>query len=298
MAGLPLFVFLAFSWTYCQANDVIHTPLSLKLSDLERGLKDHQLLQALTETGLVTVNLEDSGFRKARRTALTAWCECSSRDGHGVASVAVDDGITIRTTLATATVGSSPLALPETDCGEPVVIAMETLRDTVATVSDYFSSALDRLIGSCSKSKSFPLLYTNHGKTYHSLSSIRQEANHLEHFHHYQKTHVVEQETIRWHTDAGLFLAFVSSIDCSSGKEDSSFWIKQNGHELPVRLVLPENSVAIMLGTGMEQWIATGLQLHATPHAVQMRTGSSRAWYGMSKLSSFRDSCPFVPFCS
>ena len=70
----------------------------------------------------------------------------------------LQDGVTTRITLATATVGTTPLPLPVGEVGE-----LETLRDQVATASNAFVKALDRLLRGSSNQ---PLLRTTQGVAY------------------------------------------------------------------------------------------------------------------------------------
>ena len=110
-------------------------------------------------------------------------------------------------------------------------------------------------------------------------------STHLEHFHVYSKAGDTEEqapdEALDSHTDAGLFLAFAPAHNCHGGV-DSSLFVDGS----PV--TFPANSVVIMLGAGAEHWLLTDLPLRATHHAVKMRPGDQRAWYGMSKSMHFR----------
>ena len=126
----------------------------------------------------------------------------------------------------------------------------------------------------------------------------RDGANHLEHFHVYNKEPEVGSfelvgntpDTLQWHTDAGLFLAFVPGVTCGKDGDtpDTSFWVMDPATRRPARAVFPRGSIAIMMGVGAEHWMDTpGLALKATKHAVKMKHGITRAWYGMSKCSMF-----------
>ncbi|KAL3928959.1 MAG: hypothetical protein SGARI_004889, partial [Bacillariaceae sp.] len=184
------------------------------------------------------------------------------------------DDATIRTSVATATVGlDHPLPLPEQLedlCGKETVDAMDNLRDSLNDVSRAFVSALDDLIfeqtgnsnsnGDLRTTQPQPLLRDSHGqKTYSTLSSIVASANHLEHFHVYTKDSagdrgndsVVRPPTAAWdwHTDAGLFLVFVPAWNCQENQgEDSSFWYQDaEGNPVQARLDGPKTAV-VMLG--------------------------------------------------
>lgn len=250
-----------------------------------------------------------------------------NNDQFGMDSAVMSDGRTVRHTLATATVGNRPLPLPfelEQVCGVDILKQLENLRDVVAMASSAFVQALDELllvVGGGSSSSScgsttitnslpqMPLLKDIYGKTYTTLSSIITSANHLEHFHLYDQNKstssitnnnggdgsvVVDKDddspntTLDWHTDAGLFLAFVPGHVC--GRQhledaDDSFWFQTEKGET-IQATFAPNSVVLMLGGGAQHWLKTTmLKLRATHHALRMkREITQRVWYGMSKL--------------
>jgi len=171
---------------------------------------------------------------------------------------------------------------------------LEHLRDQLATAANAFVMALDRLInaGTTAATTPHPLLESIHGGSYSSVASIVNASTHLEHFHVYSKpalnaTRGVETETssLDWHVDAGLFLAFAPGHNCNGGI-DASLYVDNS----PV--IFPPNTLAVMLGTGAEHWLQTGVALRATRHAVKMHPGDDRAWYGMSTCFAFR--CDFL----
>ncbi len=247
------------------------------------------------------------------------------------------------------------------DNGDNVYDSLELIRDYVSFASkEVFIQALDRLIQNeitittdSTKTKSNydihqeqPILQQtlqkkkillstlNDKKQYFTIQSIIENANHLEHFHLYSKEEETKKDddvesmyttynTLDWHTDGGLFLAFIPGTSCHNTRnhdddddennnynDNDSFRImKKDIHthiEREMRVVFPQprssNSnndtndtneiiVAIMMGTGAEHWLhtPTSLKLRATRHAVKMKGGDVRAWYGMSKF--------FVLFC-
>lgn len=255
------------------------------VTDLLTGRRSDEFATVLSTTGLLAVKMdtEEPEGPLTQDAALHALCRCDQLltvDGTDTATL--DDEKTVRTTLATATVGTTPLPLPAslaTHCGQDTATSLEALRDQVAAASDAFVVALDRLLGASQ------LLKNAYGGTYSSVSQIRQGANHLEHFHVYSKEQQDHQQreeherVLDWHTDAGLFLAFVPARDCHSDQPDASFWVKDIG----APAVFPGGAIAIMLGAGAEYWLQTPVPLKATQHAVKMRPGEERAWYGISK---------------
>ena len=293
---------------------------SFTLEELNLGTRSSDLLQALRTAGLFSVHVGDQdGHSIHRSMAMNGLCDCSEslaaltsnsdyNNGfvEGLDSVLLDDQVTRRTTIATATVGSSPLPLASRDvleatCGRGTVAAMEMVRDHVAQVSEAFVQALDRLaMDNHQNNDQVPLLLVDkQGGSYSTLKSIVQSANHLEHFHHYSKE-IVHQEgksnkndeeedgshlTLDWHTDAGLFLAFLPAWDCHStgAALDASFWVQlPDGQRMQAKF--DPGTVVIMMGAGAEHWLRNDfLGLRATRHAVRMENGAARTWYGMSK---------------
>lgn len=276
-----------------------HIVPSFTLDDLTRRSDD--LESALTSTGLIAVQLPDVDHFTAMRTrALGGLCSCQNPDMdiEGVQSILLQDGLTTRTTLATATMGRTPLPLSveySQICSRETLQAMEDLRDYVAVASQAFVQAMDqKLLGGLSQ----PLLTNSHGGSYPTISSIVQASTNLEHFHVYEKEASVQQEqedetvpTMGLHTDAGLFLAFVPGRSCHDQEDTLSFWIQTTIDGETRRAKFPEGSVAIMLGAGAEHWLGknnnNGVKnrLRAARHAVNMQPGDNRAWYGMSKSS-------------
>lgn len=286
---------------------------SFTLEELRLGTRLHDLSMVLRSTGLLSVKVDSPQLQHSmhRNVAMNGLCSClqdpfwddsDHKTGglEGVDTVMLDDDFTVRTTVATATVGKDPLPLASKDtlemvCGADTVDAMEVLRDQVALVSDAFVHALDTLVHGGDQyhfdaSRDIPMLRDVNGGSYQTLQSVVKAANHLEHFHYYRKDGKVQETddkdsiTLQWHTDAGLFLAFVPAWDCpSSGlQKDESFWVKlPTGEE--VRAEFEDGTIAVMLGSGAEHWLKTPLGLRATHHAVDMKPGDSRTWYGMSK---------------
>ena len=283
-------------------------------------------------------------------------CQCSDKIDSGNISgadqIILKDGLTIRSTIATATQGiDSPLELPGHEiqqvCGTPLkslnkgdaVEDMEEVRDLVShIVSTAFLPALDHSLSmdepQANSPPPPPLLTTKLGLEYNSVADIVKDATHLEHFHIYDKTtynidssidtrihpHINEYNAVPidpaldWHTDAGLFLAFLPGTSChgpttslNENEEDNndSFRIlkpeannRNMGGGVEMSVQFPKANpgeviVAIMLGAGAEHWLYpnskhndnndTTFQLRATRHAVKMRQGEKRVWYGKSK---------------
>ena len=266
-----------------------------QISDLKNGLQDAKLSDALRTTGLISIQHED-----IENTALDAICNCWSQSvDHnapflasidGTDAMVLPDGQTVRSTLATATVGRNPLPLPSSldqVCGEHVRENLESLRDDLAAVNQVFIKALDRLLYGTSTSTSEEpthLLKNNYGGIYPTMESIVKASNNLEHFHLYSKASDdgSKKQTRDLHTDAGLFLSFLPAYSCHSDAPDDSFYIQDmEGVTRPAEFA--PNTVGVMLGIGAEEWLHTAVPLKAARHEVRMNAGDRRAWYGMSK---------------
>eukprot|EP00977_Amphora_coffeiformis_P017380 scaffold5612_cov150-Amphora_coffeaeformis.AAC.6 len=291
-----------------------YEPLLLNLKDLSNNSsdngksdKDDALLKALATTGMFAISREeDTDATTTAGLALEGWCRCVAEStSHNMDNnpspftqvMALEDGVTQRTTLASATVGTELLALKDDMCGPTVTALLEDLRDDMAQVSQVVVQALDRLFFSQTR----PLLYDTHGKSYSTVSSMVADATHLEHFHLYEKNHQAQakgsnEKTLAFHTDAGLFLMFVPGYDCQHHQPEAtaphSFWIRDvDGTERPVQFDTPNTRAVVMMGAGAEQWLMQQHQqqtvpppLRATTHAVQLQAGQTRAWYGKMHL--------------
>jgi hypothetical protein len=207
--------------------------------------------------------------------------------------------------------------------------------DNLLVKSTSFLPSEDETIQRFRGQQGIPLLHTSAGDTFDTLASIVQSSTHLEHFHVYRKynsTSVPSTATttadgfsstssnnliLDVHTDAGLFLAFAPGFNCHSDVAESSTASSWKNSGLYVqdstrgnlqvssplkRAIFPRNSVGILIGIGMQNWIQTSspkistssdshpfgnkkIYFHATPHAVYMPTGTAgRSWYGKSKF--------------
>jgi hypothetical protein len=304
------------SVTATEGRPGIYHVRSFDTAELLDNLHVERLAEALATTGLIALQTNHVQVHSqqeqalVRETAMQGLCECVRRTNfsklEGADAILMTDGHTTRSTLATATVGFSPLPFKTPQlaqqCGDATVEAMNALRDHVAQVSSIFIQALDMLLlrHASTTPKPITLMTNSYGVTYKSVSSIVKAASHFEHFHVYSReqsahqgvtSNVQDSETkpaLQVHTDAGLFLAFVPAQPCDATEAavDLSFFLQDPADGRLKQAVFPENSIAIMLGAGAEQWLTKPdtISLKATRHAVYMRPGQGRAWYGMSKL--------------
>lgn len=284
-----------------------HKVPAFTLDELRLGHRLPELSEILRTTGLFSVKTS-SQPSLYRSVAMEGLCRClddpfwSQAKDQGtldeVDRVLLADGLTARTTVATATIGKTPLSLSDRDmvgtiCSRETIDAMENLRDEVAVVSDAFVKSFDRLngLGVYDMMDEPPLLESESGFTYQTIASIVSSANHLEHFHHYKKGKSPvpksddDEKSMDWHTDAGLFLTFLPAWDCATSgtKADKSFLVLLPGGKQAQAQFEPD-TIAVMLGAGAEHWLHSSLNLRATRHSVQMEDDDARTWYGMMHL--------------
>ena len=314
---------------------------SFTFDDIKSGHFDKDVKSILTSTGLLAIRLPLSSSDRNPSRIVEGLCACAHNIDATIPGgdrILLNDAVTTRSTIATATHGlSQPLALPEKEvslaCGSSVVKGMEETRDTVSRVtSEAFLPALDRLVKrsvmtqtqSGRLTSAMSILTKTNGEEYESITTVVEDAVHLEHFHVYSKEEhdnkeedkrrgdaVPVDDALDWHTDAGLFLAFIPGVSCGEVtalvEEDSSFRVlipKEIGGTTIMEervAVFPQTNegeavVAIMLGTGAQHWLdmPDDLNLKATKHAVKMRDGESRVWYGMSKFLLILYSCSLL----
>jgi len=310
------------------------------IADLKSGRPNDRLVQVLESTGLLAITLDEASglaLNSHRSLAFDGLCRCASADANGddtrsssssvpllsvpgTDSAILTDATTTRTTLATATIGYTPLPLPGIEVtescgtGPEFVDALESLRDVVADASSAFMGAVDGIIGGGGGGNSLSpsLLKTANGASYGTISDIVGASKNLEHFHVYSRDTIQDgissndesNDALRLHTDAGLFLSFIPALSCSDAKNsnylDESFYVldPQDGQTKVAEFPRGVVSVAIMLGIGAESWLNTeqspssssssygrqALKLRATRHKVHMKNGDRRAWYGMMHL--------------
>ena len=272
------------------------------MQELQQGSRRKEFASILATTGLLSVVGSENdmlAFHSLRSNAFSGLCSCMKPENSHFAVVqGVDSSLlsdeTTRMTLATATVGNTPLpldlaALKEAGCSTETVQAMEGLRDYVAFSSHVFVQALDELLVK-NKRDSEAILELSDGSPLLSISSIVKSSQNLEHFHLYQKSPSASyQFDLDFHVDAGLFLTFVPGMTCDNvdhATNPDNFYL-QDADGVVRRAHFPEHSIGIMLGVGAEHWLRTETPLRATRHAVALSAGQHRAWYGMSKWWCF-----------
>ena len=246
------------------------------LTDLEDDFGEikHEFDGSLAALGILAIDVP--GFEKQRSEALTTVHECL-KDGDAAAEETFGDG-TVRRSLATTMNDDLNCAI---DPG---------FRGTVHRAVRAFATRL----GQVYDIESPLLLKTKNDdeKVYDSVLSILENGQHLEHFHSYSGGGGGgEKMTIDVHTDQGLFIAFVQP-EYFLTNEKASFWIElEDGSRMKVPVDDPTygSSIFFALGDGVEQFMndhlgGAGPPLRPCPHALQVKDGGSRTWYGLMVL--------------
>lgn len=262
-----------------------------------RGDVDDRLREVLSTTGLLAVRVVNN---EESAVDIRALCGCDLGSVANGDSAALGAGVR-RTTLATATAGlDRPVALPDLGCGADAARTAEAARDVVARATgDAFLPALDRALGA---NYADAVLRDVDGRAYPDVASVvaDESAVHPEHFHAYSRPTEHDDDdddrALDWHADAGLFLAFLPGRSCRRNNDalDESFHVSVPGRGERVA-VFPapssprETVVAFMLGVGAEHWLSWNESTatprpRATRHAVVLKPGDERVWYGMMHL--------------
>lgn len=309
---------------------------------LHRLLHDSNgILRIAVDTNSIN---NDESFSSLRRRALSNLCNCPTFNSpFGTSDNNIDDNTdtisafekvaqlhpkdlqqitlpdgTVRRTLASATIGfdksdhgGNILELPsfiQQTCGSNTYNSFEDLRDIVSNVVDMFVQKLDS---------------EKIDKSTSSYREILSDANHLEHFHVYNKQSneqsegvddsngnnrgdAVEEDlmqtnergsrnlrisekrtsTLDYHTDAGFFLSFVPAMNCQSYTTDtSSFFLE--GQDEPMKF--EDDEIVIMIGAGAQYWLPKSQEQDEFPflaasHALRLLPDTHRSWYGKMHL--------------
>jgi len=159
---------------------------------------------------------------------------------------------------------------------------------------DVFSSWLASVLDPAGAIK---LLKTRGGSFYGSLADIVKHGDRLEHFRSY---HVRESgsgsgQTIDFHVDQGLFLAFVPAILVDGGSAlradiSTGTFTLRSAAGVESEVEFAEDHLIIMAGDGFNQYINNrypGPPVYAPSHAFSVPTQASglhRVWFGLMQL--------------
>eukprot|EP00588_Corethron_pennatum_P007032 CAMPEP_0194291826 /NCGR_PEP_ID=MMETSP0169-20130528/44267_1 /TAXON_ID=218684 /ORGANISM="Corethron pennatum, Strain L29A3" /LENGTH=696 /DNA_ID=CAMNT_0039039827 /DNA_START=202 /DNA_END=2289 /DNA_ORIENTATION=+ len=274
-----------------------------------------RLLAALSSSGVIAIEIGAlaAGHPADPLCDLFQSCAASSVRADRGDSILTEDvgGGAVRTTIATATRGlqdrhpldAGDLSLharaycgTEGADGRAAVSNMDGARRAVSdAVGSHLLPAMDRLLADARGGGAGPLL-VERGKApaeHFSLRSVVSSAENLEHFRVYSSPPEdggPDDDTLRGHTDGGLFLAFLPGRSCDGHDwDDLSLLVEVGGKMRQAVFPAPADGgsvVGIMMGEGMESWLNYNgaSPFRATKHAVKMRRGSRRVWYGMMFL--------------
>ena len=251
-------------------------------------------LEALTNVGMVSV----SGIPDMRKQELLSSIHECTMASKATLEHVFPDG-TRRRTMATHTVpgpgGTQKIHHGDAQACDMFSKASKPFREMVAEATNVFATRLSSVLNH--QDKDTPLLSTrDRAYSFHSLDSIVEHGEHLEHFHSYQTSkEQSEEDTVKMHTDQGLFIAFTPGLMMDSSSKASSlsggFFIgQQDGSTVEVEFT-KEDDLVFMLGDGVNQYVNPKLDgmssLRATPHALTMPKHSAeeaRVWYGRMVL--------------
>ena len=258
---------------------------------------------ALAQVGMLSITgiFSTEDVRRAKDQTLGWLHECAMQS-QATKAHTYQDG-TVRRTMATHTVpGGVQEIKHDTVSSKACDMFAENskvFRSKVAEVTDIFAMRLSSILD-VTYNELRPLLRTDGGYPFDSLADVVENGDHLEHFHSYRKqdgSSSEESETIEWHTDQGLFLAFTPGRAMSKQgiKKDSiltrGFYIElQDGSHAQVEFDNSDDLVFI-IGDGMNQLINSRVSDHkilrALPHSLVMPDlvdYEARVWYGRMVL--------------
>mmetsp|Transcript_15017 Transcript_15017/g.35352 ORF Transcript_15017/g.35352 Transcript_15017/m.35352 type:complete len:679 (+) Transcript_15017:71-2107(+) len=303
-------------------SKVLH-PAEIRFSDLsdpqQNQPADFQskltaLQSALGSEGVVAIT-GIPRFSELRSQVLLGAQACISKSSKAQ-HLSFPDG-TARHTLAASSsqsAGQVPVdhGSMSQECAEWDKTASE-FRSLISICADKFAQQLDSVLGlstRSSRSSNGPaaaLLKTSHDKSYSTMSTIVAAGDRLEHFHSYDLPVQSEQQpgdqTIDFHVDQGLFIAFIPALlyNSDSGataapwteaSSSGTFALrKADGSE--VEVAFEPDSLVILAGDGLNQLAslnkaASSVSVHAPLHAFKApargAAGWHRLWYGMMQL--------------
>lgn len=264
--------------------DAAFSPTRISFENLVLGDANESLRNALQEVGMVAIT--DIPSFGSKLESLQLLPECVEESKEEALEHTFSDG-TRRLTLATHAAGtssSSQLKVAEHEKCAEFQESSQAFRMIVGRVIESFAEGL---ASAFHLDASKPLLFdeTNQG---YSLLSIFQEGEQLEHFHtYYSGQNSQGEETLEWHTDQGLALAFTPGL--VNGKPTEGFFVKLSDGSTEMVDFKATDDLVFLLGDGVNQYVNAVLDpedsLRALPHALRMPSANSaRVWYGRMVL--------------
>eukprot|EP00585_Thalassiosira_rotula_P004142 CAMPEP_0196143652 /NCGR_PEP_ID=MMETSP0910-20130528/13644_1 /TAXON_ID=49265 /ORGANISM="Thalassiosira rotula, Strain GSO102" /LENGTH=716 /DNA_ID=CAMNT_0041405137 /DNA_START=82 /DNA_END=2232 /DNA_ORIENTATION=+ len=301
-------------------DDDAFRPVRIRYEDVISSSTDTNtlasMMDALSDVGMVSITGFPSSFQEDRNRFQTSLGACMGRSE--AARVHTFDDGTKRTTLASHTVpgpggiqkiahGDSYAATAEEPCAS-FDEAAKPFRARVDLVTRAFAARVADAITEQSPGGS--LLATEDGYTFDTFHDVIDNGEHLEHFHEYERESTdvplkagdAQEETVEWHTDQGLLLAFTPGARVGKdGKvdqgSDDGFLIRLADGTAKVVQFDANDELVIMLGDGVDQIVNPTLKetvkegghqrrLRAVPHELTVAASdtSSRVWYGRMVL--------------
>ena len=258
---------------------------------------DEQLTESLSKLGIISIK-DIPGYSNLRKSTLASLAKCADVAG-SAKTHKFSDG-TVRTTFATRTIPGPGGAqvIPgiqehEEECHE-FEEASSRLRSVIDKATQAFSDKLASILFDYDGGNSNEtFLKTKAGYNFRTFADVVENGEHLEHFHSYYRaedndTSVTSSNTIDFHTDQGLFIAFTPAMGTT---EVGSFYISlEDGSYSNVSF--NDDDLIIMLGDGVNQFVnprleklGRKLRLRATPHAMDMSVNdAARTWHGRMVL--------------
>lgn len=241
---------------------------------------------ALSGVGIVTIK-DIPEYAGLHREVLQLAHQCVRTLPPDVARGHIFDDGTQRLTLAMSskqqdvdpTAGKCP-GLPE---------KITHLRQVVNDVSEVFFERLDRILDL----GGMPLLSSKSGLDYENMQDLLHHGDHLDHFHSYHQPahdHEALENTMDFHTDQGLAIAFTPAmmIDEDAPAETSVSGASAGKFEIQlpsgqrIAVSFPDDHLVFMLGDGVNRYInpskISGPDLRAVPHAMTMPHHSMQEW--------------------
>eukprot|EP00585_Thalassiosira_rotula_P012196 CAMPEP_0196141868 /NCGR_PEP_ID=MMETSP0910-20130528/10682_1 /TAXON_ID=49265 /ORGANISM="Thalassiosira rotula, Strain GSO102" /LENGTH=734 /DNA_ID=CAMNT_0041403097 /DNA_START=133 /DNA_END=2337 /DNA_ORIENTATION=+ len=269
-----------------------------------------QLMDGLTHDGILSIT-DIPSFKETKKAVMSHLHACIMSVGDDVPTQRFPDG-TIRRSFATSTNrvdGPQPLKTLDHykalagDHGSESCARFRThlsaFRSSVDRVTMQFAESLSAAMGALLPK---PLVSPRNGVSnageYEDIKKVVDGGEHLEHFHSYQKAGAAGEETIEFHTDQGLFIAFTPGLIVSSNPSldvelSDGFYVQGSDGEKILMQFTGDDDLVFMMGDGVNQFINDKLTdgkkaLQATPHALTVPAledvSKARVWYGRMVL--------------
>ena len=271
-----------------EATHAAFRPYRLSYKDLVEGTWNREeFATALADSGMISL-VDMDGVPHA--TMIEHQHECLVKNAGEV--IQAQDG-TVRYTVATETVHGELQDLPVHSNGCSQFLQGSTeFRTQVKQAVESFSEVLEEMFD-----LKEALVNVASGASFAGVSELVSSGRHLEHFHSYSKSSpedpqeeeevsTAKMNTLDWHIDQGLFLAFMPGRWSHTGKTTEGFFVRTTSGSSEEVAFDNDTGLVLMLGDGVNRLFQNADKtLRAVPHALQVPAGSeSRVWYGLMVL--------------